>query len=46
MVRSFPQNPTQKIQIPPVTVPKFKAGKGLKDALKKKKSLESEASQF
>jgi len=31
-----PQNPTQKIQIPPVTVPKFKAGKGLKDALKKK----------
>ena len=32
-----PQNPSQKIQIPPVTVPKFKAGKGLKDALKKKK---------
>ena len=31
-----PQNPTQKIQIPPVTVPKFKAGKGLKDALKGK----------
>jgi DNA-binding protein HU-beta len=30
-----PQNPSQKIQIPPVTVPKFKAGKGLKDALKK-----------
>ena len=30
-----PQNPTQKIQIPPVRVPKFKAGKGLKDALKK-----------
>jgi len=30
-----PQNPTEKIQIPPVTVPKFKAGKGLKDALKK-----------
>ena len=29
-----PQNPSQKIQIPPVTVPKFKAGKGLKDALK------------
>lgn len=29
-----PQNPTQKIQIPPVTVPKFKAGKNLKDALK------------
>lgn len=32
-----PQNPSQKIQIPPVTVPKFKAGKGLKDALKGKK---------
>jgi len=30
-----PQNPTEKIQIPQVTVPKFKAGKGLKDALKK-----------
>ena len=31
-----PQNPSQKIQIPPVTVPKFKAGKSLKDALKGK----------
>ncbi len=31
-----PQNPSEKIQIPPVTVPKFKAGKGLKDSLKKK----------
>ncbi len=30
-----PQNPSQKIQIAPVTVPKFKAGKTLKDALKK-----------
>ncbi len=29
-----PQKPTEKIQIPSVTVPKFKAGKGLKDALK------------
>jgi DNA-binding protein HU-beta len=29
-----PQKPTEKIQIPAVTVPKFKAGKGLKDALK------------
>ncbi len=29
-----PQSPAQKIQIPAVTVPKFKAGKGLKDALK------------
>ncbi len=31
-----PQKPTEKIQIPSVTVPKFKAGKALKDALKKK----------
>ncbi|MFA5211078.1 MAG: HU family DNA-binding protein [Patescibacteria group bacterium] len=30
-----PQNPSEKIQIPSVIVPKFKAGKGLKDALKK-----------
>lgn len=29
-----PQKPTEKIQIPSVTVPKFKAGKSLKDALK------------
>jgi len=29
-----PQNPSQKIQVPAVTVPKFKAGKALKDALK------------
>ena len=29
-----PQNPTQKIQIPAVKVPKFKAGKALKEALK------------
>ena len=29
-----PQKPTEKIQIPAVTVPKFKAGKALKDALK------------
>ncbi len=29
-----PQNPSQKIQIPAVKVPKFKAGKALKDALK------------
>ncbi len=29
-----PQNPSQKIQIPAVKVPKFKAGKGLKDAVK------------
>jgi DNA-binding protein HU-beta len=31
-----PQNPTEKIQIPPVIVPKFKAGKSLKDILKGK----------
>lgn len=31
-----PQRPTEKIQIPSVVVPKFKAGKTLKDALKKK----------
>lgn len=31
-----PQNPSQKIQIPSVTVAKFKAGKGLKDTLKGK----------
>jgi len=29
-----PQHPEQKIQIPSVTVPKFKSGKSLKDALK------------
>lgn len=30
-----PQKPTEKIQIAAVRVPKFKAGKSLKDALKK-----------
>lgn len=29
-----PKNPTQKVQIPECTVPRFKAGKGLKDAVK------------
>lgn len=29
-----PQNPSEKIQIPAVKVPKFKSGKALKDALK------------
>lgn len=33
-----PQAPTEKMQIPAVTVPKFKAGKGLKEALKTKTS--------
>lgn len=31
-----PQNPHKKIQMPEIMVPKFKAGKTLKDALKKK----------
>ncbi len=31
-----PQKPSERIQIPAVTVPKFKSGKSLKDALKKK----------
>ncbi|MBU0612398.1 HU family DNA-binding protein [Patescibacteria group bacterium] len=31
-----PQKPTERIQIPAVTVPKFKAGKTLKDSLKQK----------
>lgn len=30
-----PRNPSEKIKVPEVRVPKFKAGKGLKDALKK-----------
>ncbi|MDP3971045.1 MAG: HU family DNA-binding protein [bacterium] len=29
-----PQNPSNRIQVPAVVVPKFKAGKALKDALK------------
>lgn len=29
-----PQKPTERIQVHAVTIPKFKAGKGLKDALK------------
>jgi len=31
-----PQNPKEKIDIPEVTIPKFKSGKALKDALKGK----------
>lgn len=31
-----PQNPSEKIQIPPTVVAKFKAGKVLKDTLKAK----------
>lgn len=33
-----PQNPSERIQVPAVTIPKFKAGKGLKDALKQTSS--------
>ena len=29
-----PRNPSERIQVPAVTIPKFKAGKALKDALK------------
>lgn len=29
-----PQDPKKRIQVPAVIIPKFKAGKGLKDALK------------
>ena len=32
-----PQNPSEKMTIPPVKVPKFKAGKSLKDSLKGKR---------
>lgn len=44
-----PQNPSERIKIPTVVVPKFKAGKTLKDALKEdgagepEKSVSSEA---
>jgi DNA-binding protein HU-beta len=34
-----PQNPSEKITIPPVLVPKFKAGKALKDTLKGKRTI-------
>lgn len=33
-----PQKPSEPMKIPSVTVPKFKAGKALKDALKGKKN--------
>ena len=33
-----PRKPTERIQVPEVRVPKFKAGKALKDALKKPKA--------
>jgi len=34
-----PQNPSEKIEIPSVLVPKFKAGKALKDTLKGKREI-------
>lgn len=34
-----PRKPTERIQVPEVRVPKFKAGKALKDALKKPKTI-------
>lgn len=39
-----PQNPTETIDIPSVTVPKFKAGKALKDSLKGKRKVGASAS--
>jgi len=36
-----PQNPSEKIRIPTVIVPKFKAGKKLKDSLKEESSDEA-----
>ena len=36
-----PQDPKEKIQIPPVTVPKFKAGLALKKALKESGEMSS-----
>jgi DNA-binding protein HU-beta len=35
-----PQNPSEPIEIPSVVVPKFKAGKALKDTLKGKRGLD------
>lgn len=36
-----PRNPSEKIRVPEVRVPKFKAGKALKDALKAKRQAPS-----
>lgn len=35
-----PRNPSERIRIPTVVVPKFKAGKTLKDALKKETTIQ------
>ena len=44
-----PQKPNERINVPAVTVPKFRAGKTLKDALKKKtesaSSVDSESKE-
>ena len=40
-----PQKPSERINVPAVTVPKFKAGKALKDALKAKPAHEPDAVQ-
>ena len=37
-----PQNPTERIKVPAVTVPKFRAGKTLKDALKEGSGMKVE----
>ncbi len=37
-----PRNPSERIRIPTVVVPKFKAGKTLKDSLKKPQNTEAE----
>jgi len=37
-----PQNPSERIKVPAVTVPKFRAGKTLKDALKHSQSDSNE----
>lgn len=34
-----PQKPSERIEIPAVTIPKFKAGKALKDSLKGKRDV-------
>lgn len=40
-----PQTPSQRMEIPAVWIPKFKAGKGLKDALKKMSTDDSNAEE-
>lgn len=39
-----PRNPSERIKVPEVRVPKFKAGKALKDALKKPKNDKAQTS--